>query len=209
MTHAQKSASRWRRLALSGNSGDFPMKRTLCRNIAAASLLLALPLAAVAQEYAKPTKEHEGMTHEVGEWDADVSMWMEPGGEPQKSKAVEKNEMLGKFWLMSKFEGEFQGAPFTGMSAYGYDPIKKKYTGGWVDSMSPFMMTMEGEYDDDSKTLTMMGSGTDFMTGKPCKMKMITKYESDDEKTFTMYGEDKEKKGEWQKTMEIKYTRRK
>ena len=117
--------------------------------------------------------------------------------------------MLGKMWMMSKFEGEFAGQKFVGASAIGYDPIKKKYTGGWVDSMSPFMMKMEGDFDEASETLTMMGDGTDFMTGKACKTKLVTTYESDDKKTFTMYGEKKKKKGEWDKAMEIKYTRRK
>jgi hypothetical protein len=163
----------------------------------------------LAQDFAKPTKFHEAMAHDVGVWDADVSVWMSPEAEPAKSKAVETNEMLGKFWLMSKFEGEFGGEKFTGASVMGYDPVKKKYIGGWVDSMSPFKMAMEGDYDEDSKTLTMIGEVTDFMTGKPGKHKMVTKYTGKDAKTFTMYREGEGGDDEWQKTMVIEFTRQK
>jgi hypothetical protein len=134
-------------------------------------------------------------------------MCMTPDGPPMKSKAVETNKMLGKMWLLSEYEGEVAGEKFSGRGAFGYDPQKKKYIGGWIDTMSPFMMKMEGEFDDQSMTLTMMGEGTDCMTGKPCKTKMVTTYEGEDEKTFEMHmqGED----GKWFKTMEAKYTRRK
>jgi hypothetical protein len=178
------------------------------------SLGIALPYLAAAtieaaDDSSKPTKQHEAMAYEVGVWDADVSMWMSPDAEPMKSKAVEKNELLGKMWLMGKFEGEFGGEKFVGASALGYDPMKKKYVGGWIDTMSPFMMKMEGEYDEPSHTLTMIGEGMDVMTGKPMKSKMVTTYEGQGRKTFTMYRQDEAGDDKWQKTMEIKYTRRK
>jgi hypothetical protein len=186
------------------------MQRTfLCTSLCVALLISAASTVAAAEDYTKPTKQHESMAYEVGTWDADVSMWMSPDAEPMKSKAVEKNELLGKMWLMSQFEGEFGGEKFTGRSALGYDPIRKKFVGGWVDSMSPFMMRMEGDYDEASHTLTMMGEGTDVMTGKSAKHKMVTQYESQDEKTFTMYQQDGGDDDEWQKTMEIKFSRRK
>ncbi len=151
------------------------MKRISLRTTLGIALLIsAMQSIASAEDYTKPTKHHEAMAEDVGVWDAEVSVWMSPDAEPMKSKAVETNEMLGKMWLMSEFEGEFNGEKFTGASAVGYDPIKKKYMGGWVDSMSPFMMKMEGDYDEDSKTLTMIGEGIDFMSGKPCKHQMVS-----------------------------------
>jgi hypothetical protein len=186
------------------------MKRTmLSASVGVALLYSALPSIVAAEDYTKPTKQHEEMTHEVGVWDADVTMWMAPEAEPQKSKAVETNEMLGKMWLMSKFEGEFGGEKFEGRSAMGYDPIKRKYVGGWVDTMSPFMFRMEGDYDEGSKTLTMFGEGIDCMTGKPHKGKLVTTFDGKDKKTFEMYRQDESDPSKWSKTMEAKYTRRK
>jgi hypothetical protein len=53
-------------------------------------------------------------------------------------------------------------------------------------------------------------SGRRRTAGKPAKHKLVTEYHGENEKTFTMYQQD-EKGGDdaWQKTMEIKYTRRK
>lgn len=179
------------------------------KRIAPLALLATLLLAPVAQaeDYTKPTPEHAALAHDVGVWDAEVSMWMDPKGEPMKSKAVETNKMLGKMWLLSEYEGDVAGEKFSGRGAFGYDPIKKKYVGGWIDTMSPFMMQLAGDFDEKTMTLTMHGEGTDCMTGEPCKAKMVTVYEGEDKKTFTMYmqGED----GELTKTMEAKYTRRK
>jgi hypothetical protein len=129
-----------------------------------------------AQPYVAPTKYHKELARDEGVWDAEVSMWVSPDSEPLKSKAVERNKMLGEMWLMGEFEGEFAGQPFQGRSATGYDPIKKKYVGGWLDTVSPFMWMMEGDYDVESHTLTMMGQGVDAMTGKTQKSKMITRY---------------------------------
>ena len=187
------------------------MKRSPIRPLFGFSLLVTLAALtpAGAQEYLTPTKAHEQMSYEVGVWDAEVSMWEKPDGEPMKNKAVETNKMLGKMWLMSEFEGEFAGAKFSGRSVLGFDPVKKKYVGGWVDTMSPFIMQMEGEYDADSHTLTMMGEGTDVMSGKPSKMKMVTRYTGQDDKTFEMYMPVEGEDGKWWKTMEAKYMRRK
>ncbi|MBA3484810.1 MAG: DUF1579 domain-containing protein [Pirellulales bacterium] len=186
------------------------MKRSIVRLFAGSGLLLAaLSSAATAQEYMKPTKQHEEMAHEEGVWDAEVTMWMAPDAEPVKSKAVETNKMLGKMWLMSSFEGEIAGETFSGRSALGYDPLKKKYVGGWVDTMSPFMMSMTGDYDANTHTLTMMGEGTDCMTGKNMQTKMVTRYEGEDAKTFEMHKPVEGEAGKWWKVMEIKYTRQK
>ena len=187
------------------------MNRSLYR-LAVASVMLAglsAPLRLVAQEPPKPTKQHEELKTEVGVWDAEVSMYMSPDAQPFKSKAVETNEMFGDFWLMSKFEGDFGGMKFKGHSMLGYDPTKKKYVGTWTDTMSPYLMTMEGDYDEATHTSTMYGTGTSIETGKPEKSKMVTQYTSDDEKTFTMYMEKPGAEDEWIKVMEIKYKRRK
>lgn len=80
---------------------------------------------------AQPTPEHQRLEKDAGVWDA-VATFFGPNGE-ENSKGVETNRMLGGFWLVSEFKGEFFGAPFEGRSQLGYDPIKKKYVGTWID----------------------------------------------------------------------------
>jgi hypothetical protein len=66
-----------------------------------------------------------------GTWEATMNVM----GMDAKGTMVYKME-LGGLWLTSNFEGEFGGMKFTGKGIDGYDPMKKKYVGTWVDSMS-------------------------------------------------------------------------
>jgi hypothetical protein len=185
------------------------MRRTFwCAGLGAALLLAALPVIAAAQDFMTPTKEHEAMAEDVGTWEGEASIWPTEGAEPMKSKGVETNKMLGKMWLLSEYVGDMGGEKFEGRSAFGYDPIKKKYYGGWIDTMSPFMMRLEGDYDEATNTLTMNGESVNVMTGKPEKYKLTTKWDGTDKKTFEIFGPITDE-SEGYKMMEIKYTRRK
>ena len=64
--------------------------------------------------------------------------------------------------------------------------MKKKYVGIWLDSMAPAMITMEGTYDKEKKTLTLSGEGPDEI-GKQTKYKSVTVITDDDNEKMTMY----------------------
>ena len=98
-----------------------------------------LTTSAIAQSTAKPTDEHKIFASDEGTWDATVKSYNSgPDAEPSVSKGTEVNTLMhGGLWLLSKFEGDFGGEKFEGRGQFGYDPIKKKYVGTWIDSMSP------------------------------------------------------------------------
>jgi hypothetical protein len=175
-----------------------------------ACLVALCPVISSAQEpeMPKPGPEHALLAKDVGVWDADVKMFMDPTAPPQESKAVETNTMFGDFFLKSEFKGDFGGMPFTGTGINGYDPFKKKYVGTWCDTFSPTMMLMEGTYDEKSGELTMTADTVD-MTGKPAKAKMVTKHNPDGTRHFTMYMKSEATGPDWVKNMEVTYTRRK
>ncbi len=178
----------------------------------AAIVLASCARPALAQEtppLMTPTKAHEEMAHEVGVWDAESTTWEKPDAEPMTSKGLETNKMLGKMWLLSEYEGDYQGMKFQGRMQLGYDPLKKKYVGTWVDTISPFIFSMEGDYDAATHTLTLMMHGTSAMTGKPETAKNVTRYTDEDTKVFEMYMPVEGQDGKWWKMMEIKYKRRK
>ena len=180
-----------------------------CLLVAVAIVSIARPAWAQVPPLLTPTKQHEEMAREAGVWDAESTMWMTPDAEPVASKGVETNRMLGKMWLTSEYEGDMAGQKFTGRMQLGYDPLKKKYVGTWIDSISPFMFTMEGDYDATTHTLTLMMNGTAGMTGKPETAKNITRYIDNDTKVFEMHMPVEGQDGKWWKMMEIKYKRRK
>jgi Protein of unknown function (DUF1579) len=175
----------------------------------AASILTA---SAMAQEpkAIKPTAEHEILAADVGTWDATIKTFMGgPGAEPSVSKGVEVNELMaGGLWMMSRFEGTFGPAKFEGRGQFGYDPVKKKYVGTWVDSMSPALSVLEGNYDAKTKTMTYVGDGYDPDHKAKYTQKMVTTTKDDGTRVFSLYmkfeGEPSESK-----FMEITYTKRK
>jgi hypothetical protein len=159
----------------------------------------------LAQPAPAALPEHQHLEQEVGVWDATVKFWPTPDAPAMESKARETGEMVGGLWLVSKFEGDFGGIPFTGHGQYGYDPQKKKYVGTWIDSMSPYMQTMEGEYNETENSLVMIGTGRDPQTGAEYKSKNVTRYKEDGTRVFEMFGPDSE--GEMRKMMEIEFRR--
>jgi len=109
-------------------------------------------------EMPQPTAEHGALMETVGTWNVDCTYYMGPG-EEMKVQATETVEAVGGFWTVSLFQSEMMGAPFTGRCTMGYDVRTGKWVGTWIDSMMPNMYVMEGEYDDEGRTLTMLSEG--------------------------------------------------
>lgn len=161
----------------------------------------------VTAQFPAASKEHEILKLEEGKWDAQMTMYMGPAGPydpPVKSKGQESNRMIGDFWLVSDFSGEFEGMKFTGQGQFGFDPAKKKYVGTWIDSFSPNSSTMVGSYDAAKKTMTYTTT-TVGMDGKPSKGKNVVVY-GEKQRVMTMYAAAPES-GEMIKVMEIVYAK--
>jgi hypothetical protein len=178
--------------------------------LSASLVLLGAGTAAAQEEFApKPTPEHERLRDEVGTWDATIKSWMQgPEAEPTVSQGVETVKLMpGGLWILSEFDGKFGDVAFHGAGQTGYDPLKKKYVGTWVDSMSSSLMVTEGEYDPATKTLTMHAQGKE-PSGKPYDAKMVSTHKDKNTRQFTMYMKSDDTKGEYVRMMEITYVRR-
>jgi hypothetical protein len=168
-----------------------------------------LTTSATAQPGSKPTEEHKILARDEGTWDGTIKSYMGgPDAEPAVSKGTEVNTVMpGGLWVLSKFEGDFAGMKFEGRGQFGYDPVKKKYVGTWIDSMSPNLSVLEGEYDTKSKTMTFVGNGVSA-EGIKYTQKMVTTAKDDGSRVFTLYMKVGEAKDE-SKFLEITYQKRK
>lgn len=173
------------------------------------TLALSVPATLVgAQGFISASPQHIEMAREVGTWDAETKFWMTPGGEPTTSKAVETNKMFGDFWLLSHFKGDIAGAPFEGRMQLGYDPVEKKYVGTWIDTMTPYVSRLSGDYDVKNHTLTLVAKARDPQSGEIKTSTLISKYVDSDTKEFTMHDGGPDAKDPF-KMMQITYKRRK
>jgi hypothetical protein len=148
------------------------------------------------------------MAKSDGTWTGEVSMWMAPGQEPSKSTSTCVNRMiLGGRYQESKHSGNMMGMPFEGVSTTGYDNAKKVFVNTWIDNMGTGIMTMEGPWDEASKSVILKGKSIDPMTGKEMDLREVFTMIDDNTQLMEMYAVGPD--GKEFKTMEIKFTRNK
>ncbi|HVH92248.1 MAG TPA: DUF1579 domain-containing protein [Candidatus Acidoferrum sp.] len=168
-------------------------------------------------ELAKLNENHKLLADLAGTWSYTVKMWMnpDPNAKPDESKgtAVRKSMMDGRFFVvdvsgkmeMPGADGKKKEMTFKGMGIDGYDNVKKKFVGTWMDNMGTGVMMSEGDYDPATKTFTY-ASEYEAIPGMKTKIREVVKIVDKDHHTFEWY---EDRGGKEAKTMEISYTRKK
>ena len=135
-----------------------------------------------------PGPHHRHLDHFIGQWDAALTMWVQPDAPPTESKGSMSAEWIldGRF-VRENFRGDFMGATFDGVGIYGYDGVEKRYTSVWMDSMSTAMMLSHGSCDESGTTFEYKGQARDPWGGEMTTYRMVIKVENKDKHTFTMY----------------------
>jgi hypothetical protein len=160
------------------------------------------------QEYMTPGPMHQMMASWAGTWDGDITMWMDPSKPPTKMTGVATYKpVLNGLYLESTHTGDMGGMPFEGHGVMAYDNAKKKFISTWYDNMGSGFMTMEGPWDEATKTMTLTGRAYEPMKGKECDFRQVSKMVDDNTMTMEMYGPGPD--GKETKMMEIKSTRKK
>src|SRR5947208_3700005 len=120
-------------------------------------------------EMSKLNENHKLLSSLDGNWDYTIKMWMnpDPSAKPEEYKgtAVRKSIMDGRYVVMdvtSKMQmpgpdGKMKEVTFKGQGTEGYDNVKKKFVGTWMDNMGTGIMMAEGDYDPATKTFTYTG----------------------------------------------------
>ena len=160
-----------------------------------------------AEVASSPGPAHQALEPLVGDWNAEVKMWMAPDAPPTITKGSAKSAwtLKGRF-VRQEFNGEFMGKPFRGIGFTGYDNVRQTYRSVWIDDMSTTMVTSEGEADTGGKVITLRGHYACAMTGEKNKATtQVYRIVSHDKHVFEMHDPTK---GDNSKMMEITYTRR-
>ena len=168
-------------------------------------------------EMAKLNENHKLLTSLDGTWSFITKMWMDGDSskKPDQSKgtAVRKSIMEGRYVVMDvtgKMEipgpdGKMKPMTFKGQGTEGYDNVKKKFVGSWVDNMGTGIMMSEGDYDPATKTFTYTGE-IEMVPGMKQKIREVMKVDDKDHMDLRV---DEDRGGKEAKTMEIDYTRKK
>ena len=157
-------------------------------------------------DYMTPGAAHQMLAKSDGEWNEELTMWMEPDAEPVKSTATAVNKMImGGRYQHATHTGKVMGMPFEGMGITGYDNAKKIYISTWIDNMGTGVMYSEGKWNDKNKTVDYIGTALDPVSGKELKIRQIFKKVDANTETLEMFTT---RDGKEFKSMEIKMTRK-
>ena len=166
-------------------------------------------------ELSKLNENHKLLTDLDGNWNYTIKLWMnpDPNAKPEESKgtAVRKSLMDGRYSTLDvtgKMEmpgpdGKKKEMTFKGRGIDGYDNVKKKFVGSWVDNMGTGIMFSEGTYDPATKTFTYT-SEFEPMPGMKQQIREVIKVTDNNHHTLEWY---ENRGGQEVKTMEINYTR--
>ena len=133
---------------------------------------------AAMNEIDASTPQHERIMQGVGEWEGTITMHV-PGQEPMSFPCTETVTSVGNLWTTGRFDMEFMGQPFSGVSTLGYDVVAQKYVGTWTDSMSPVRANMVGDWDDEKQAIVMNYDMYEVSTGETKKMRSVTAHRGD------------------------------
>ena len=145
-----------------------------------------------------------------------VKMWMngDPSTKAQESTgtATRKSIMGGRYVTMDVkgkmqmpgMDGKMNDFDFAGMGMEGYDNVKQKFVGTWIDNMGTGFMMSEGTYDPSSKAFTYT-SEMEPMPGMKQKVREVVKVADNKHMMMEWY---EERGGHEVKTMEISYSKK-
>ncbi len=166
-------------------------------------------------EMSKLNENHKLLTDLDGNWTYTIKFWMnpDPNAKPEESKgtAVRKSVMDGRYSTLDvtgKMEmpgpdGKKKEMTFKGHGIDGFDNVKKKFVGSWVDNMGTGIMFSEGTYDLATKTFTYT-SEYEAIPGMKQQIREVIKITDNNHHTLEWY---ENRGGQEVKTMEINYTR--
>jgi hypothetical protein len=142
------------------------------------------------------------MDIEAGEWEDHVSVYENgPDQPPTEVIGAEVNTLMrnikGDAWIAHSYNAIFHGFPFAQHGIWGYDPNTDNYHGSFVKTVQSNLSVFEGDYDETTHTLTLMGEtrncfGKTDDKGVIYKVteKRIINYQDMDTKTMEVWQED-------------------
>jgi hypothetical protein len=133
----------------------------------------------------QPTAEHELLAQHAGTWKVSSKFYMEPGKPPMESSGTETVELVGPFWVLSKYEASMMGMPFVGRCTMGYEPHAKRFVSTWIDSCSPALFSLPGTLKGD--TLEFRGESWSCMTNSMLMHRTTEKHIGKNERIFEMF----------------------
>ena len=154
-----------------------------------------------------PGPEHKIISKFIGTWIVKQHFRMTPDQPFMESQGTDISRSgPGGLWLVSDYTAEFGGQKFEGHGTLGYDSIKKKYVGTWIDSMGTGLNVYEGTYDEKASAINYTHRTTDPESGKEVTYRSKIVIADDDHYAMSMFM--KAPDGTEFESLRLEYTRK-
>jgi hypothetical protein len=160
-----------------------------------------------AEKAHAPGPQHQWLkTNLAGSWTIESKSFGPNGETMTASGTAEAKAVHGDRFIAEEFSQMRMGKPMTGSLWFGYDNMRKKFTGAESDSVGTGMTFLSGDLDNAKKTLTLTGMTWSMMLNKEVQMRVVMKVESDKKHTIEIFSPGPD--GKEAKRVEIAYTRK-
>jgi len=160
---------------------------------------------AMWQEAMTPSDGHRRLEPMAGTWRAKTTFFMTPGDPPQVSEGKSVHRwVVGGRYLEQSYTGTSMGMPFEGLGYTGYDNVKKRYVGAWMDSFSTGLMQSVGVGRPTPAKMNFVAESFE-PSGKKIVFETTLKIADNDHHTYEMWT--KAPNGKKLRTMLVEYTR--
>jgi hypothetical protein len=135
-----------------------------------------------AEEPSFSADQDKRLAYFVGDWNVAVQFILPDGKEHSGQAVCATRPILDGKFIHQEYKSKFMGKPLTVVQLLGYDSLKKKFVEFQLhdDAIGIHTMHDEGSFSDDGKVLTMAGDSIDGFTGKPVRVRFVTKIVDDD-----------------------------
>jgi hypothetical protein len=104
--------------------------------------------------------EHRLLERLAGDWQFERQNVPADGSSPRTlGTGVITAEMVGEFFLVSRWSGHLYGTSYEALQSLGYDIEREQYSGQWIDSFISFRWVLDGSVEEESQELVLTTSG--------------------------------------------------
>lgn len=162
-------------------------------------------LMAAWQAAMTPGEGHRRLEPMAGTWRATTTFLMAPGAEPHVSEGTSEHRfILGGRYLEQVYSGSSMGMPFEGRGFTGYDNVKKRYVGTWMDTFGTGLMTSVGTGRPTAARMTFVAEAFE-PSGKRIVFDAILRIRNRDHHSYEMWT--KAPNGKRYRNMLVEYVR--
>lgn len=107
-----------------------------------------------------PHPEHALLDRLVGEWTFErLSAPAEGALSSSLGRGVVSASKVGEYFVVSRWSGTVYGAEYTAVQSLGFDVVRRRYTGDWIDNFLSFRWILSGFVAGGDSTLVISTSG--------------------------------------------------